>query len=178
MYQDCKFQSIAQLLCYRYAIINNQKTFATGIRKWSRILVDFPIPKFKSNTETQQWLEILADIYTYLCDTDERIKSALVETGPRPFTLECRSPWGYDMQHPDTAPRSCLISDMLVGVRVAISSDRLTQDAGGLEQRGWHSMTHDTRVADWLGHSGASVKKGRFRCVIHSLSLEAAVIDH
>ena len=39
-------------------------------------------------------------------------------------------------------------------------------------------MTDDTRVADWLGHSGASVKTGRFRCVIHSLSLEAAVIDH
>ena len=83
IYQDCKFQSIAHLLCYRYAIINDQKTFATGIRKWSRILVGFPIPKFKSNTETQQWLEILADIYTYLCTTDERIRSALVDTGPQ-----------------------------------------------------------------------------------------------
>ena len=39
IYQDCKFQSIAHLLCYRYAIINDQKTFATGIR----ILVDFPV---------------------------------------------------------------------------------------------------------------------------------------
>ena len=39
-------------------------------------------------------------------------------------------------------------------------------------------MTHNTCVADWLGHSGASVKMGRFRCVIDSLSLEAAVIDH
>ena len=39
-------------------------------------------------------------------------------------------------------------------------------------------MTHDMRVADWLGHSGASVKTGRFRCVINFLSLEAAVIDH
>ena len=39
-------------------------------------------------------------------------------------------------------------------------------------------MTHDTRVADWLEHSGASVKTGRFRCVINFLSLEAAVIDH
>ena len=104
MYQDCTFQSIAHLLCYRYAIINNQKTFATGIRKWSRVLVDFPVPKFKSTTETQQWLEILTDIYTYLCDTDEEIRSALVKTGPRPFTLFCRSPWGRDTQHPDTTP--------------------------------------------------------------------------
>ena len=39
-------------------------------------------------------------------------------------------------------------------------------------------MTYDTRVADWLGRSGASAKTGRFRCVMHSLSLEAAVIDH
>ena len=145
MYQDCKFQSIAHLLCYRYAIINNQKTFATGIRKWSRILVDFPIPKFKSNTKTQQWLEILADIYTYLCNTDEIIRSALVETGPRPFTLECRSPWGRDMQHPDTAPRSCLISDILVGVRVAIASDRLTTRCRWLGTKG--VAVHNTRHA-------------------------------
>ena len=33
-------------------------------------------------------------------------------------------------------------------------------------------MTHDTRVADWLGRSGASIKTGRFQCVIHFLSLE------
>ena len=93
-------------------------------RKWSRILVDFPIPKFKSDTETQQWLEILADIYTYLCNTDDRIRSALVETGPRPFTLECRSPWGCGIQHPDIAAFN--ISDILVGVRVALASDTLT----------------------------------------------------
>ena len=39
-------------------------------------------------------------------------------------------------------------------------------------------MTHDTRAADWPGHSGAVAKTGRFRCVIHFLSLEAAIIDH
>ena len=39
-------------------------------------------------------------------------------------------------------------------------------------------MTHDTRAADWLGNSGAVVKTGRFWCVIHFLSLEAAVIHH
>ena len=84
MYQDCKFQSIAHLLCYRYAIANNQKTFATGIRKWSCRLVDFPTPKFTTTTETQQWLAILADIYTYLCTIDETIRSALINTGASP----------------------------------------------------------------------------------------------
>ena len=111
MYQDCRFQLIAHLLCYRYAIVNDQKTFTTGIRKWSRRLVDFPSPKFKSNTETQQWLEILAKIYTYLCTTDEEIRSALIATGPRPFTLECRSPWGRVPNDPDTTPppHRCLV---------------------------------------------------------------------
>ena len=126
IYQDCKFQSIAHLLCCRYAIVNDQKTFATGIRKWSRRLVDFPSPKFTSTTETQQWLEILAEIYTYLCTTDERIRSALIDTGPRPFTLECRSPWGHVLNDPDTSPHRCLVSDVLIGVRVAIASNTLT----------------------------------------------------
>ena len=39
-------------------------------------------------------------------------------------------------------------------------------------------MTHDKCATDWLGCSGASVKTRRFQCVIHFLSLEAAVIDH
>ena len=102
IYQDCTFQSIAHLLCYRYAIINNQKTFATGIRKWSRTLVDFPSPKFKTHTEIEQWRDILTEIYTYLCVTDKRFRSALVQSGPRPFTLECKSPWGLDGEYTAT----------------------------------------------------------------------------
>ena len=144
IYQDCKFQSIAHLLCYRYAIVNDQKTFATGIRKWSRRLVDFPTPKFTSITETQQWLEILAEIYTYLCTTDERIRSALINTGPHPFTLQCRSPWGHVLNDPDISPRTCLVSDVLIGVRVAVSSDRLTA-CRWLKTKG--EAIHDTRHA-------------------------------
>ena len=81
IYQDCKFHSIAHLLCYRYAIANDQKTFATGIRKWSRQLVEFPTPKFMTTDGTQQWLEILTDIYTYLCTIDETFRSTLINTG-------------------------------------------------------------------------------------------------
>ena len=36
-------------------------------------------------------------------------------------------------------------------------------------------MTHDTRVADWLGHSGASVKLGRSGGEL-SFSLSAAAV--
>ena len=72
-------------MCYRYAIANDQKTFATGIRKWSRPLNDFPTPKFQTMDSTQQWLAILTDIYTYLCVTDGAFKSTLINTGPHPF---------------------------------------------------------------------------------------------
>ena len=53
-YHDCRFHSIAHLMCYRYAIINGQKTFATGMRKWSRHLTDFPTPKFTTLDCVQQ----------------------------------------------------------------------------------------------------------------------------
>ena len=53
-YMDSRFHSIAHLMCYRYAIANGQRTFATGIRKWSRHLTDFPTPKFVTSDSIQQ----------------------------------------------------------------------------------------------------------------------------
>ena len=53
-YQDCRFNYIAHLMCYRYAIANSRTTFATGIRKWSRHLTDFPTPKFMTHDCIQQ----------------------------------------------------------------------------------------------------------------------------
>ena len=41
-YQDSRFHSKTHLLCYRYAIVNDQRTFANGIRKWSKHLNNFP----------------------------------------------------------------------------------------------------------------------------------------
>ena len=128
IYQDCKFHSIAHLLCYRYAIANDQNTFATGIRKWSRQLVEFPTPIFTTTDRTQQWLEILTDIYTYLCTIDATFRSTLINTGPHPFTLQCKSPWGYVLSDHDTCPRTDLVSDVLISVRVLASSDRLAQN--------------------------------------------------
>ena len=126
MYQDCKFHSIAHLMCYRYAIANGQNTFATGIHKWSRRLGDFPTPKFTTPDCTQHWLSILTDIYTYLCVTDMTFKSALVNTGPHPFTLQYLSPWGSVPSDPDTCLRADLVSDVLINVGVLASTDRLT----------------------------------------------------
>ena len=119
-------------MCYRYAIENEQRTFATGIRKWSKHLVDFPTPKFVANNKIQQWREILTYIYSHLCMTDESFKAALIDTGPRPFRLQCAQPRGYVPIDPDTsvlhhtAPRADVISDILIQVRVGAVSNKLT----------------------------------------------------
>ena len=101
-YQDSRFNSIAHLKCYRYAIAAGQKTFATGIRKWSKHLTDFPTPKFKTIDWMQQWQVILMDIYN-LCLADVSIKAALISTGPRPFKLHCLKPWDIIPSDPDTS---------------------------------------------------------------------------
>ena len=142
IYQNCTFLSIAHLMCYRYAVVNNQKTFATGIRKWSRPLRDFPTPKFSTNTEIEQWKVILMEIYTFLCISDSEIRSSLVHSGPRPFTVTARLPWG-----PETGtatPQRGLLNDILIDLRVAATHDRLKANtwlgAGGIK-------VHDTRHA-------------------------------
>ena len=88
-YMDSRFHSIAHLMCYRYSIANGQRTFATGIRTWSKHLVDFPTPKFVTSDSMQQWRGILIDIYSHLCLTDESFRASLIATGPRPFRLQC-----------------------------------------------------------------------------------------
>ena len=131
-YMDSRFHSIAHLMCYRYAIAIGQRTFATGIRKWSKHLVDFPTPKCVANNKIQQWRVILTDIYSHLCMTDELFKAVLIDTRPRPFTLQCAQPWGYIPIDPDTselrhtAPRADVISDILIQVHVDAVSNKLT----------------------------------------------------
>ena len=104
--------------------------------------MDFPEPKFKTDTEIEQWRVILTETYTYLCVTSDEIRSALVHSGPRPFTVACRLPWGQDTG--TDAPRRCLFSDVLVDLRVAASSDRLAA-CTWLGQIG--GKVHDTRHA-------------------------------
>ena len=56
--------------------------------------MDFPRPKFTTDTEIEQWKTILTEIYAYLCISDSEIRSALVRSGPQPFTVAAKSPWG------------------------------------------------------------------------------------
>ena len=55
------------------------------------------------------------------------MKSALIDTGPRPFTLECLSPWGCVLVNPDVSSCTDMISDVLVIVCVAAAGDKLTR---------------------------------------------------
>ena len=93
-YQGCRFHSIAHLMCYRYAIIHDLKLFATSIRKWSRYLTDFSTNRFQTPDWQVLCRTVLSEIYSHLCLTDAAAKTALIDTGPRPFDLQCSTPWG------------------------------------------------------------------------------------
>ena len=117
-YQDCHFHSIAHLMCYRYAVLNDFKLLATSVRKWSKHLTEFPIVRFV----TPKWLSlcksILGDIYAHLCLSDVTFSETLVNTGPRPFVLCCHSPQGG---------LGDIVNDILIDTRVALVAGRLTR---------------------------------------------------
>ena len=113
-------------MCCRHAVVAGQKTFATGIRKWSKHFVDFPTPKFKTLDYQQQWRTLLMDIYGHLCLTDMAFKTALIQTGPRPFTLHCSRLWGDVHSDGDTGSRANAMSDILIDTRVRATTGRLT----------------------------------------------------
>ena len=57
-------------------------------------LTDFPTPHFQTPDWQVQCRSVLTEIYGHLCLTDLEIKTALINSGPRPFTLHCSTPWG------------------------------------------------------------------------------------
>ena len=93
VYQGSRFHSIAHLMCYRYAVLQGQKAFANGIRKWVKHLTDFPTPRFQMPDWQVQCSSVLTEIYSHLCLNDLAVKTALIDSGPRPFTLHCSAPW-------------------------------------------------------------------------------------
>ena len=48
-YQDCRFNSVAHLMCYRYAVLHGLQTFATAVRKWARPWTEFPTSRFQTS---------------------------------------------------------------------------------------------------------------------------------
>ena len=85
------------------------------------------------------------DIYSHLCLTDTAIKLVLIDTGPRPFTLKCLSPWGSVSADPDINQRADIISDVLVNVRVLGAADRITPIS-------WLKQQDSRRVNAESGH--------------------------
>ena len=115
-YQSCRFHSIAHLMCFRYAVINDLKLFATSVRKWSRHLTDFPIDRFNTHNWQVQCRSVLKDIYSHLCLTDVAVREALVDTGPQPFVLKCHTPQGGLCD---------IINNVLIEARVDLAARRL-----------------------------------------------------
>ena len=116
-YQDCHFHSIAHLMCYRYAVLNDFKLLATSVRKWSKHLTEFPIVRFVTHNWQTLCRSILGDIYSHLCLNDATVNEALVNTGPRPFILYCQTPQGG---------LDDILNDILIATRVALVAGRLT----------------------------------------------------
>ena len=67
---------------------------------------------------------VLSEIYSHLCLTDTSVKTALIDTGPRPFDLQCSTPWGGFCDTPGA--RGTLVSDILIEARVGLVAGRLT----------------------------------------------------
>ena len=86
--------SVAHLMCYRYAVLHGLKTFATTVRMWARPLTAFPTSGFQTPDWQLQCRSVLRDIYSHLCLTGMAVKTALLESGPRPFSSSCLPPWG------------------------------------------------------------------------------------
>ena len=77
-YQDCRFHSVAHLMCYRYAVLHGLKTFANAIRKWAKPLTAFPTSRFQTPDWQVQCRSVLRDINSHLCLTDMAVKTALL----------------------------------------------------------------------------------------------------
>ena len=144
-YQDCRFNSVAHLMCYRYAVLHGLKTFATAVRKWARPLTAFPTSRFQTSGWNLQCRSVLRDIYSHLCLTDTAVKTALLESGPRPFSLSCLPPWGGLCDVSTTEIGANLVSDVLIEARVQLVAERLTAPRWLLPVRARKELRHTTR---------------------------------
>ena len=93
-YQGCQFHSIAHLMCFRYAVLHGLRLFATSVQKWTRHLTDYPTSRFQTPDWQAECCTVLTEIYSHLRLSDMAVKTALIDTGPRPFCLQCSTPWG------------------------------------------------------------------------------------
>ena len=148
-YQDCRFNSVAHLMCYRYAVLHGLKTFATAVRKWARPLTEFPTSRFQTVGWSSQCRSVLREIYSHLCLTDIAAKTALLESGPRPFSLSCLPPIRrscFTQQqvpylHFTTTRGTCTVRFLPSDTRTPISLEtRCPLTVAWLIQKNWRSL--------------------------------------
>ena len=53
-----------------------------------------PIVRFVTHNWQAQCRSVLTDIYSHLCLNDVAVRGALVDSGPRPFVLDCQTQRG------------------------------------------------------------------------------------
>ena len=144
-YQDCCFNSVAHLMCYRYAVLHGSKTFATAVRKWARPLTEFPTSRFQTVGWNSQCRSVLREIYSHLCLTDIAVKMALLESGPRPFSSSCLPPWGGLCDVSTTEIGANLVNDILIETCVQLVAEKLTAPRWLLPVRTRRELRHTTR---------------------------------
>ena len=79
-----------------------------------------------------QCRSVLAEIYGHLCLTDMAVKTALIDSGPRPFTLLCLAPWGALKDVSSATLRGNIVSDILVETRAHLVAGKLTSSSAWL----------------------------------------------
>ena len=166
-------------MCYRYAIVAGQKTFATGIRKWSKHLTDFPTLKFKTIHWEQQWRAVLMDIYSHLCLADVSVKTALITTGPRPFKLHCLKPWGCVPNDPDTSTRANIYGThfwtLMVYSNISNSFINITNSFGNITKSFLNILNSFINIPNWFINISNSIsnisKSDHFQIFLNQLGI-------
>ena len=76
---------------------------------------------------------------------DIAVKTALLESGPRPFSLSCLPPWGGLCDVSTTEIGANLVNDILIETRVQLVAGRLTAPRWLLPVRARRELRHTTR---------------------------------
>ena len=117
-------------MCFRYAVLHGLHLFATSVRKWTRHLTEFPTGRFQTPGWQTARRTVLGEMYCHLCLSDKAVSAALIDSGPRPFCLQCQAPWGGLYDATIDASHGDMINNILIDTCVQLN-------AGTLESAKW-----------------------------------------
>ena len=108
-------------------------------------LTAFPTSRFQTPDWQVQCRSVLRDIYSHMCLADMAVKMALLESGPRPFSLPCLPPWGGLPDTSATDFSANIVSDILIETRVHLVAEKLTAPDWLLPGRTHRELRHTAR---------------------------------